>query len=152
MSSNKRLQPTLGNPRAAHSRRLAESMSTKPVIELPAFDTGKYDDCEFTMRDGDASLVVHVHSLPEFRIDFRKIRWHEFTAMYNCSAEQIDGSYFVLSEVTPSEKLESYIRNDKAGARAYRELHHYRIFLDETGCHEVFAESVSANNRLEGDG
>ena len=27
---------------------------------------------------------------------------------------------------------------------AYATLRHYRIFLDETGCHEVFAESVAA--------
>ena len=71
--------------------------------------------------------------------------------MYNCTAELIEGSYFVLSEISPSAGLDAYIKNDQAGAKAYRELHHYRIFLDETGCHEVFAESVSANNSLEGD-
>ena len=33
---------------------------------------------------------------------------------------------------------------DNSSTKAYSELHHYRIFLAETGCHEVFAESFSA--------
>lgn len=32
--------------------------------------------------------------------------------------------------------------SDKSPLKAYKELHHYCIFLDETGCHEFFAESA----------
>jgi hypothetical protein len=61
--------------------------------------------------------------------------------LYNCSAEQINGAYFKLVEVPDSARLAEYVRNDKAPRKAYSELHHYRIFLAETGCHEVFAQS-----------
>ena len=36
-----------------------------------------------------------------------------------------------------------YIMADKAASKAYKELHHFRVFLDEHGCHELFAESFS---------
>lgn len=41
-------------------------------------------------------------------------------------------------------KLLAFVAADTASAKAYSELHHYRIFLDETGCHEVFAQSFTA--------
>lgn len=119
-------------------------MATETVYELPQFDTGRFEGAKFTMAEGDARLTILIDGLSPVVIDFHRIRWHEFTALYNCTAKQINGSYFMLSEVKPSRRLENYIAEDKASAKAYKELHHYRIFLDEHGCHEVFSESVSA--------
>jgi hypothetical protein len=128
-----------------------DSMGVKAIIELPSFDTSQYEGCEFLMRNADAVLTIAVASLAPIVISFRKVRWHQFTALYNCSPDQIEGSYFVLSEVVPSAAVQEFVRSDTARAKAYEELHHFRIFLDETGCHELFAESVVANHGLEGD-
>ena len=110
------------------------------VISLPAFDTGRYAGSEFLMSGGDADLTIHVEGLRSIKIRFSRVRWHQFTAVYNCTAEQIKSAYFAVAEIRQSNSLAAYIANDSASAKAYRELHHYRIFLDETGCHEVYAE------------
>ena len=99
------------------------------------------------MSRGDAHLVVHVAGEEDVAVTFKRIRWHEFTALYNCSSEQVSGSYFKLTEVESSPELAKYVASDKAAARAYKDLHHYRIFLDEHGCHEVFAQSASVDAR-----
>jgi hypothetical protein len=117
-------------------------MTTKPIIELPEFDTGQYEDCEFIMSGGDARLTVLLSGLSAFKIGFSRVRWHQFTALPNCSAEMIEGAYFRLVELRNSSALAEFIGGDTATAKAYRELHHYRIFLEETGCHELFAQSA----------
>jgi len=117
-------------------------MTTEPIIELPEFDTGQYVDCEFIMSGGDARLTVLLSGLPAFKIGFSRVRWHQFTALPNCGAELIEGAYFRLVELRNSSALAEFIEGDTATAKAYRELHHYRIFLDETGCHELFAQSA----------
>jgi hypothetical protein len=66
----------------------------------------------------------------------------------NCDAELITSAYFRLVEVTESCALSSFVEGDRAPRKAYTELHHYRIFLDETGCHELFAESVSTGTLI----
>jgi hypothetical protein len=121
-------------------------MIPKPrtVLTLPEFDTGRYEDCDFLMSGGDAYLTIRVEAMPQTRIQFSRVRWHEFTALYNCSPEQIKSAYFALVEIVDSPSLAAYIAADKASAKAYSELHHYRIFLDETGCHELFAQSYAA--------
>jgi len=117
-------------------------MTTELIIELPQFDTGQYEDCEFIMSGADARLTLHFSELPDFGISFSRVRWHQFTALPNCNAEVIKTAYFRLVEVTPSDALTTFIKQDTEPAKAYRELHHYRIFLDETGCHELFAQSA----------
>lgn len=126
-------------------------MPVQTVLELPEFDTGEYRGCEFCMSEGDARLTVHTLVRQPFSICFKRVRWHQFTALYNCSAEMIEGSYFVLSEIDPSPALQAYMRADSATAKAYQELHHFRILLEETGCHEVFAQSASADALAAGE-
>jgi len=118
-------------------------MHTVPVHELPPFDTGEYEGCEFRMREGEASLHIRIAELGTLTLEFSRVRWHQFTALPNCTAEMVHAAYFRLVEVA-SPELQAFIAADSASAKAYSELHHYRIFLDETGCHEVFAESFSA--------
>lgn len=110
------------------------------VIRLPSFDTGCYEDSEFVMSGGDAILTIHVAEMKPIKINFSRVRWHQFTALYNCTPEQIEGAYFAVTEIPNSNSVATFIANDRAVAKAYRELHHYRIFLDETGCHELYAE------------
>jgi hypothetical protein len=117
-------------------------MSTELIIELPEFDTGQYKDCEFVMTGGDAKLTLRFSELPPFGIGFSRARWHQFTAVPNCSVEMIKTAYFQLVELKDSNTLAAFIKADQAARKAYRELHHYRIFLDETGCHELFAQSA----------
>ena len=117
-------------------------MATKTIIELPKFDTGQYEEFEFQMSLGDASLTLLISEIPAVRMKFSRVRWHEFTALPNCSVEMIQTAYFRLVEITDSDSLKSFVKSDRSTAKAYRELHHYRIFLDESGCHEVFAEAA----------
>jgi len=117
-------------------------ISTTFAYELPAFDAGQYEGCEFCMYSGDASLLIQVAELGTISIVFRRVRWHQFTALPNCTPEMVGGAYFRLVELS-SSAVNAFVAADASNARAYSDLHHYRIFLDETGCHEVFAESFS---------
>lgn len=114
------------------------------MIDLPEFDTGLYEGCELQMLNGATILKVNISENPSFFIRFNKVRWHQFTALPNCTVEMINSSYFRLVEIQNSKELASFISSDTASVKAYKELHHYRIFLDETGCHEFFAESAHA--------
>ncbi len=117
-------------------------MATKTIIELPKFDTGQYEGFEFQMSLGDASLTLVFSEFPAVRMKFSRVRWHEFTALPNCSVDMVQTAYFRLVEIINSDSLVSFVANDRSTAKAYRELHHYRMFLDESGCHEVFAEAA----------
>ncbi len=118
-------------------------MHAVTVHELPPFDSGQYEGSEFLIRGGGASLKIHVAELGTLSLEFSKDRWHQFTALPNCTAEMVQTAYFRVVEVA-SPELRSFIAADSTAAKAYSELHHYRIFLDETGCHEVFAQSFHA--------
>ncbi len=124
-------------------------MKFDQVAELPKFDTGQYVDCEFSLSGGNAKLMIRFVELPPFEILFYRARWHQFTASPNCGAELIKDAYFRLVEVADSRVLSSFIDADRALKKAYKRLHHYRIFLDETGCHEIFAESASAGTLID---
>lgn len=116
--------------------------TVKNIIELPEFDTGQYEGCEFHMVGGDASLLLHLAEVPDFEIRFTRLRWHRYTQLHSCEASWVGEAYFRLVEVQPSELLDSFINSDRSSQKPYKELHHFRIFLDETGCHEFFAEGA----------
>ena len=122
-------------------------MPIRTVAEFPPFDTGQFEGAEFHMSKGDASPLAHVAGEGDVVVTFQRIRWHEFTAVYNCSSEQVSGSYFKLTEVESSAALARFLAADKASAKAYQELHHYRVFLDEHGCHEVFSQSARIDSK-----
>lgn len=115
------------------------------VFDLPPFDTGRYEGSEFLMSGGNALLTIRVEGMPPITISFVRVRWHEFTALYNCSPEQVASAYFKVVEIAQSPSIARYIAKDRAFRKAYKELHHYRIFLDETGCHELYAERCVAD-------
>jgi hypothetical protein len=119
-------------------------MPASVVFDLPPFDTGQYESCEFTMSGGLATLTIHVAELPPLSFRFNKVRWHQFTALYNCTPDMVSDAYFRLVEYQGSTAVSTFVEQDQASAKVYSKLSHYRIFLDETGCHEVFAESVAA--------
>jgi hypothetical protein len=112
------------------------------VLELPPFDTGQYAGCEFHMGAGDATLLVRIDEAGPGTIAFRKVRWHRFTAQPNCEAAWMRAAYLRLVEVSAREALDAFVGTDRSPVKAYGQLHHFRIFLDETGCHEVFAEAA----------
>lgn len=119
-------------------------MASASSIELPSFDTGEYEDCELQMSGGNAVLTVRVFGLDPIRIGFARVRWHRFTSLYACPAEWISGYYFKVGVVAKSQELEDHLRADQASVKPYTQLHHFRILLDETGCHEFLAESADA--------
>ncbi|MBC7751160.1 MAG: hypothetical protein H7Z73_05495 [Candidatus Saccharibacteria bacterium] len=114
------------------------------IINLPEFDTGQYEGCDFLMTGGNARLVIKFSETPDFIINFDRVRWHQFTALPNCTVEMLNDSYFELIEVNNSIDLKQFLIRDRSIAKAYTKLIHYRIFLDETGCHEVFAQNASS--------
>ena len=114
------------------------------VYDFPPFDTGLFEAAEFLMSGGNARLLIKVAEHSEIIVQFKRVRWHEFTALYNCSSEQVESAFFKLVRLDDSERLTTYIAADRAARKAYKELHHFRVFLHEHGCHELFAESFSA--------
>jgi hypothetical protein len=124
-------------------------MKFEEIAELPKFDTGQYEDYEFFLSGGDAKLTIRFAELPPFEINFYRVRWHQFTALYNCDVELVNSAYFRLVKVIESPALSSFIDGDRAPKKAYKQLHHYRIFFDETGCHDLFAESASARTAID---
>jgi len=119
-------------------------MPASVVLDLPSFDTGQYEGCEFAMAAGGATLTLHLAELHPLSFRFSKVRWHQFTALYNCTPEMVSDAYFRIVEYRDSPAVATFIGQDRASTKVYTKLSHYRIFLDETGCHEVFAESVVA--------
>ena len=120
------------------------AIAVTTVIDLPEFDTGQYEGCDFLMADGCATLTLKLAGMANFSIRFDRVRWHQFTALPNCTTEMIQDAYFRLVEYKDSPNLTTFIRSDKSSGTAYSKLYHYRIFLDETGCHEVYAQSAIA--------
>jgi hypothetical protein len=120
------------------------AMAATTVIDLPEFDTGQYEGCDFLMSDGCATLTLKLAEMANFSICFDRVRWHQFTVLPNCTTEMIQDAYFRIVEYKDSPNVTTFIRRDKSGGTAYSKLHHYRIFLDETGCHEVYAQSAIA--------
>lgn len=132
-----------GISKFSKSKNLAV-MAVTTVIDLPEFDTGRYEGCDFLMSDGCATLTLKLAEIANFSIRFDRVRWHQFTVLPNCTTEMIQDAYFRLVEYKDSPNVTTFIRSDKSGGTAYSKLHHYRIFLDETGCHEVYAHSAIA--------
>jgi hypothetical protein len=112
------------------------------VLELPPFDTGQFEGCELRLAEGNATLTLLVAGSAPFPIRFTRVRWHQFTALPNCAPEMATDAWFRVVEYLASPALADFIRKDGSSTKAYARLGHYRIFLDETGCHEFFAESV----------
>lgn len=117
-------------------------MTVRIALELPSFDTGEYEGFEYLMSEGGSVLTVKLSKSPSVAIAFKRTRWHRFTQLHNCEARWINEAYFRLVEVDAAESLDAYVQADTSSKQPYNELRHYRIFLDESGCHEVFAESA----------
>jgi hypothetical protein len=118
-------------------------MRVARIHDLPNFDTGQFVGARFLMASGSGELTVQVEGMRDIVLSFTRLRWHEFTAVYNCSPEQVESAFFKLVELEGSAPLAKYVASDRASSKAYHQLHHYRIFLHEHGCHELFAESAS---------
>jgi hypothetical protein len=117
----------------------------KTIYELPPFDTGLYEGCDFGQSNGHAFLTIHVAEHGNLTIEFVKPRFYRYTALPNCTPEMAS-AYFKLVEMTSSSEVRAFIKSDTSNQRAYGDLHHFLIFLDETGCYEVFSESVKLPN------
>lgn len=117
------------------------------IYDFPPFDTGLFEGAGFRMATGDAELVATVTGRDDVVLTFRRVRWHEFTALYNCTSDQVNSAYFKLVELKGSPSVAKFVADDRAGRKAYRELRHFRVFLDEHGCHELFAESATGTTR-----
>ena len=114
------------------------NMDVSLICDFHPRDTGLFGRSDFTMAGGNAELKLFFGEHGDISLMFNGILWHEFTTLYYCSLEQISSAYFRLVEVKKSERLNSYL----ASKRAKVFVHHYRVFLDDHGCHEVLAESV----------
>lgn len=117
------------------------------IFDFPPFDTGLFEGAGFSMANGDAELVATVTGRDDVVLTFGRVRWHEFTALYNCTSDQVNSAYFKLVELKGSASVAKFVADDRSGRKAYRELRHFRVFLDEHGCHELFAESATGTAR-----
>ena len=90
------------------------------VYDFPPFETGLFDAAEFLYGARNARLLIKVAEHSNIIVQFKRVRWHEFTALYNCSAEQVKSAYFKLVRLDESERLTKYIAADRAASKAYR--------------------------------
>jgi hypothetical protein len=88
------------------------------------------------MSAGNAQLLIGVAEQSNIVLKFQRVRWHEFTAVYNCSTDQIQSAYFKLMRLDDSERLAKYVMADGAAPKAYTQLHHFRISLRKRGKEE----------------
>ena len=109
------------------------------VVELGDFDTGLYSGCEFNHSDGGGWLTIHVDEIGNKTIKFDVIRFFQFTALPNCTPDMIS-AYFELVDLGETKELKSFIASDQSSTKSFDDLKHYRIFLDETGCYDIFAQ------------
>lgn len=110
------------------------------IYDLPEFDTGLYEGCSFGQSGLNAFLTVNVVELGDLTISFQGVRYYQFTSLYCCSPEMVK-AYFKLVEVEKSRELKSFLKRDRSSNFSSQGIRHYRIFLDETGCYDVFSES-----------
>ncbi|NVJ67587.1 MAG: hypothetical protein HWE16_13960 [Gammaproteobacteria bacterium] len=111
------------------------------TIELGEFDTGLYSGCKFHTEGKQALLTVEVNEVGDKLIKFDEVKYHQFTALYHCDKSMIE-PYFKVVELPKSKELKQFLKRDLSGYPP-KALKHYRIFLDESGCFDIFAESAT---------
>jgi hypothetical protein len=72
-------------------------MRTTLVYAFPPFDTGLFSGAECLLSGGNARLLIKVEEHSDIVLHLNRVRWHDFTASYNCSVEQINSAFFVSS-------------------------------------------------------
>jgi hypothetical protein len=55
-------------------------MHIVPIYDFPPFDSGLFDAAEFLMSGGNARLLIKVAEHSDIILQFKRVRWHEFTA------------------------------------------------------------------------
>ncbi|MDM3870500.1 hypothetical protein QSV34_03920 [Porticoccus sp. W117] len=112
-------------------------------IELGEFDTGLYSGYEFNQSEGRAWLTIHVDEVGNKTIEFEGVRYHQFTELYACSFEMVD-AYFKLVNLGQTQQLVNYLKIIESRCDSARDVTHFRIFLDESGCFDIYASSASS--------
>lgn len=112
------------------------------VLELPEFDTGLYEGCNFSQNGANAVLQININEVGDQFVNFEKVRSFKFTALPNCTTQMIT-AYFKVVDCGSTNDLTKFVASNSFDKLMDRSLKHYMIFLDETGCYEVFAHAVS---------
>jgi hypothetical protein len=97
-------------------------MRTAPVYDFPPFDTGLFIAAEFLLSAGNARLLIKVAEHSDIVLLFNRVRWHAFTAIYNCSAEQVKSAYFKVVRLDDSDRVGKFITADRAASKAYSDF------------------------------
>lgn len=87
------------------------------VIRLPSCDTGRYESSEFLMSSGDATLTINVAEMRPIKINFFRVRWQQFTALYNCTAEQMGAPIFPSQRFPAQTHLRPSLRTTALSRR-----------------------------------
>ena len=112
------------------------------VFELSEFDTGLYNGCQFSHNEANAELKIHINEVGTQVVSFEKVRSYKFTALPNCTAQMIS-AYFKVVDCGSTKSLSDFKTSNSFDPKMDSSLKHYMIFLDETGCYEVYAENVT---------
>jgi hypothetical protein len=123
------------------------AIDVKPVLLLPTLDSERFENCAFSMHDGEARLTITMQEIPAFVIHFRRLCWHRFTPAAACTPILTEGCHMAVAEVARSPALRHHVMKEKLAADLAAKLHHYRVYLGPGGCHEAFAEAASLSDR-----
>lgn len=111
------------------------------TLELGDFDTGLYSEAKFHTEGKQALLTVKINEIGNKFIKFYRVKYHQFTALHHCDESMIE-AYFKVIELPKSKELKKFLNKGNSGYPS-ENLKHFRIFLDETGCFDIFAESAA---------
>jgi hypothetical protein len=123
------------------------AISVVPVILLPTMDSERFERCSFALQDRVSLLTVYLSGLPPFLIHFHQLRWHRCTPHAECVPALIQGCDMAVAEVRDSPALRHYVQKHAVPAKDAAQLHHFRIYIGQGGCHEAFARSVYASGK-----
>jgi|TARA_A200000159_G_C7338259_1_gene345957 hypothetical protein len=117
-------------------------LKIKDELLLKQFDTGLFKASKLTVYGKSANLEIELHRLENETLNFDNVYSFRFTPLCACDLNMID-AYFKVVSIDGSKELRELSSKLLKAGHLNTQLKHLRIFLDEEGCYDFLAESVS---------
>jgi hypothetical protein len=101
-----------------------------------------FNGTTLTLRyDYDRYRDDHFVGIFRSGLRFLAVRAHRHRAENHCTSWHVEGAYDTLIEIEGSEWVAELRALSMARKMGDREMHHYMIYLDSSGCYEIVAQS-----------
>jgi hypothetical protein len=131
----------------------------KPCYTIPEPSTATHSASDKLNADGSTLTLRYDYDryrdhdlVGVFRsgLRFQDVRAYRFRAESHCTLWHIRDVYDTLVEIEDSDWVEELRALSKRVTQRSREIHHYMIYLDSSGCYEIAARSWEALPEEEG--